>query len=524
MGARGSNKDISLSVVFVTLLLAVALVGAGCSSEGKKSPKSGDPGGETSGAVLGDLFSGTGLAHGQGASTEAAGGLEKAFNAPPTIQALADPAVGIAPLSVVLTATVHDPENEQVQVVWDLGDDETAEGVQLAHTFDEAGEYEVLVTATDEADNTATDSLTVTVADPQDVIVMILASPMSGPVPLDVSFSLITENLPGEVVSASWQLGNGESSEGLEAAASYNTAGEHAVTVEVVDSTSASYTAATTVEVDMVPGDLTPLHANTFPSRITQGGPANVIAVSDAPLGSVFLYDTELEVTGEIKNIDLPLGVAISPEGNIYVGSNGNDRIEVYTADGELYMVVAGNGIQMPNDMAFGPDGNLYVVDSEADTVKVFTPAGAWLGDIGGPGDEETGLAFPAALTIRPATEDSGALVYVADQQHNLVRAFDLDGELVHSFGGQAVAFSTDWEGLFARVQSLAIDGAGNLHALDNHLNAIQVFDLPDGNYLEYYGSFGLEPGELNLPLDIHVDGDDQVIVTNAGNSRLEVF
>ncbi|MHA7130849.1 ThuA domain-containing protein [Algoriphagus namhaensis] len=62
-----------------------------------------------------------------------------------------DKTSGKAPLTVNLTAEATDPENDELQYVWDLGNGqtETTSSPNLSYTFDAIGEYEISVTAKD---------------------------------------------------------------------------------------------------------------------------------------------------------------------------------------------------------------------------------------------------------------------------------------------------------------------------------------------------------------------------------------
>jgi DNA-binding beta-propeller fold protein YncE len=272
------------------------------------------------------------------------------------------------------------------------------------------------------------------------------------------------------------------------------------------------------------PGDATIANDNTFPTRIAQGGPEDLIAVSDASLGSVFLYDTDLTLVGEIEDLDVPLGVAVSDEGHIFVGSDGPNRIEAFTPSGEKLLAVSGDETQSASDLAFDRHGMLYVADTLAGTVRVFSPQGVWLRDIGGAGDWEACLEFPVALVLHEPVEGAGELLYVADRELARIQVFDLEGRFVESYGGTDDSTPAGRPGRFVKPQGLAIDGEGRLHVLDCRLGLVHVLDLPGGSYLDHYGRPGEQPGELELPLDILIDRDDRVIIANAGNQRLEVY
>ena len=109
---------------------------------------------------------------------------------------------------------------------------------------------------------------------------------------------------------------------------------------------------------------------------------------------------------------------------------------------------------------------------------------------------------------------------------HSLVKVFDLEGNFLRSFGGivsQGMG-SWKWQGKFVKLQSLAVDSYGRLHAADCFMNSVQILDSQTGAYIDSYGMFGQEPGQLNLPLDIAIDGYGNVIVTNNGNKRVEII
>jgi len=257
-------------------------------------------------------------------------------------------------------------------------------------------------------------------------------------------------------------------------------------------------------------------NANRYPTRLAWSPGAQQIYVTDAKVGSVFIYDSVATLTGEIKSLGKPLGVAVHPQGNIYIGDDKFDEIAVYGTDGFRTGTIGAGTLQMPNDLAFDQNGQLYVVDSKSDRVEVFDPTtGASLRTIG-----SGQLRFPSALAI------SGTEVFVADQSRSLVKVFDLQGNLLRSFGGEATQgfMNYDWQGKFAHIQSLAIDSTGRLHVLDSHMAIIQILSAADGSYLDFYGAKGSAPGELDLPLDIDINQYGETAVANTRNERVELL
>jgi DNA-binding beta-propeller fold protein YncE len=80
-----------------------------------------------------------------------------------------------------------------------------------------------------------------------------------------------------------------------------------------------------------------------------------------------------------------------------------------------------------------------------------------------------------------------------------------------------------NWKGRYVKMQSLAMDSLRRLHVADCYMNKIQILSEA-GVYQASYGSYGTEPGELNVPLDIAIDQYGQVVVANSANGRVEII
>jgi DNA-binding beta-propeller fold protein YncE len=257
-------------------------------------------------------------------------------------------------------------------------------------------------------------------------------------------------------------------------------------------------------------------NANRHPTRLAWSPDAQQIYVSDPRVGSVFIYDSTATLTGELKTPGKPLGVAVHPLGDIYVGNDKFDVVEVYNPAGLPTATIGAGTLLMPNDLAFDENGLLYVVDSKQNRVEVFDPATGVSLRVIGVGQ----LSFPSALAI------AGQEVFVADQSSFLVKVFDLQGNLLRSFGGEVTQgfMNYKWKGKFARIQSLAVDSTGRLHVLDSHMGIIQILNAADGAFIDSYGANGSAPGELDLPLDIDINQYGETAVANTRNERVELL
>ena len=128
----------------------------------------------------------------------------------------------------------------------------------------------------------------------------------------------------------------------------------------------------------------------------------------------------------------LPAGVAVGPEGFIYVADYIQDRIQKFTPTGEFVLQWGGpERFSSPNGMATDAEGNVYVADFYNKVVKVFSPQGEYLRQIGYPGHWQLGaLDYPTDVDVA----DDGRIL-VADAYNYRVQRFSPAGEPQAAWG-----------------------------------------------------------------------------------------
>src|SRR5262249_8824576 len=135
-----------------------------------------------------------------------------------------------------------------------------------------------------------------------------------------------------------------------------------------------------------------------------------------------------------------PIGVAVAPDGSLYIADTYNNRIRRVAPDG-LITTVAGNGtngsggdggpaiqaqLNEPFGIAVGPDGSLYIAERQNSRIRRVSPDGIITtivgdGTFGYSGD--SGPAFQAHLDspYDVAIGPDGSL-YIADVGNNRIR------------------------------------------------------------------------------------------------------
>lgn len=165
-----------------------------------------------------------------------------------------------------------------------------------------------------------------------------------------------------------------------------------------------------------------------------------------------------------------------------------------------------------PTGVAVAPDGTVFVCDTGNHRVQVFDPAGEWRSTIGQRGAGPEDLYHPTAIA---ATAER---VYVADTGNYRVQVFDHSGQRLNTLG----AFGGRRPGDFLRPSGLAIDGEGRVYAADADAHRIQRFDAL-GTPLGPIGDRGYFPGLLAEPMGLAIR-DQLLYVADSMNHRMQVF
>jgi len=218
-----------------------------------------------------------------------------------------------------------------------------------------------------------------------------------------------------------------------------------------------------------------------------------------------------------------PWGIAVGPDGSVYVADTWNHRIQKFDSSGNFLKAwgtagqtdIGGQGgiFWGPRDVAIGKDGRVYVSDTGNKRVQVFTADGEFVTQFGGLGVEAGRLDEPVGLAIAP----DGNLV-VADTWNQRVQVFSPEGKPVRQWQ------INGWlDQSVTNKPYVAVDKDGNVYTTDPTGFRVLIF-APDGTYRVMFGDLGTDEKSFQLPIGIAVDGSGNIYVSDAGLSRILKF
>lgn len=233
-------------------------------------------------------------------------------------------------------------------------------------------------------------------------------------------------------------------------------------------------------------------------------------ATASALISPVTSWGTTGSGSGQL---DLPTGIAVASNGNVYIGENDNHRIQVFDADGNFLSIFNNTDVTHPQGMAFDDSGNLWVADSATNSVKKFNASGTLLATYGSAGSGDGQFDAPSAIAV-----DSDGNFYVTDYGNTRVEKFDSSGAYVTQWGSSGAG-----DGQFSNPIGIAVDSDNDVYVSEDGNCRVQKF-TSDGTFITKWGSMGSGDGQLFIPQQLAVDDSGNVYVTDSYNARLEKF
>ena len=131
-----------------------------------------------------------------------------------------------------------------------------------------------------------------------------------------------------------------------------------------------------------------------------------------------------------------PEGIALGPQGQVYLLGTGNSRVQLFDAQGDFLSEWGSlcslsssepclGRFKEPEGITVGPDGTVYVADSGNDRIELFDAQGRFIAQWGSSGSADGQLSNPVGLAL-----DRQGDLYVADTLNQRIEVFAPSGEI----------------------------------------------------------------------------------------------
>ncbi len=255
-----------------------------------------------------------------------------------------------------------------------------------------------------------------------------------------------------------------------------------------------------------------------------------------------------------LAQLNAPIGVFVTPSGNVYVADSGNHRIRLI-ANGDI-TTIAGTGVagasgddgaaiearlSAPTQLFVSGNGDsIFVADTGNHRIRVITGSSistfAGTGEAGFFGDDS--LAVKAQLDGPSGvfSDSTSGRLYITDTNNHRIRYVSSDGKM-HTLAGSSLPnFGGDGgapaDAGLAFPRGLFVDAEGNLYIADTFNQRVRrvnargnVTTIAGDGIFDYAGDGGpANHAQVRSPVDVTVDSLGQILIADRDNHRIRLI
>lgn len=235
---------------------------------------------------------------------------------------------------------------------------------------------------------------------------------------------------------------------------------------------------------------------------------------------------SEFKSIALIKGFVDPYGVAVNPDGLIYVTDAGGYCVRVFDQAGRAIQMIGSAGssgvcFNYPQGVSIDTNGDLYIMDSNNGRILILSPNGKFKNEIGSVGGYPHAFYTPRGIYVSDK-------IYACNTRNHRLSIYNKNThQLVGSYGDLGEdprdLQRGDLNYCFRLPTDLVVTDDGKIYVVDSKHGEIKVLDQ-NGGFIFKFGRVGSGEGQLNFPEGITLDKSENVYVCDTMNGRIQKF
>ena len=238
---------------------------------------------------------------------------------------------------------------------------------------------------------------------------------------------------------------------------------------------------------------------------------------------TVQVKERELVVVGELKlqlfpgdTIERLSGIAVNTEGQIVVADAFGHYVYVFDKNGNRLRKTGGEGSNTgqfwyPNRISFLNENEVLIAYCGNSRIQRFNfQTGTVVKSFGKFGEEKGELNNPVDVTV-----DDKERIVVTEWGNNRIQVMSKEGESIFTFGDNGPEKLQYPNCCILNKNIFLVSDGGN--------HCIKAFDK-SGTFLYKFGKEGNQDGQFTTPYGLLIDGSNNLLVCDSGNSRVQQF